>query len=47
MSIISCFRPLCTFPQDFIISLLDFIDLYKKNIKIEYEVKNAPGKVMP
>jgi len=32
---INAFPLLCTFPQDFLISLLDFRYLYKKNIKIE------------
>jgi hypothetical protein len=32
MSKISNIAPLSTFPQDFIISFLDFIRLYEKNI---------------
>jgi hypothetical protein len=42
MSNISKIPSLCTYPQDFIISLLDFRCLYEKNIKIR---KNALGKV--
>jgi len=42
MSNISNIPPLCTYPQDFIISLLDFSYLYEKNIKIR---KNAFRKV--
>jgi len=35
MRVFSGLRPICTFAQGFLISLLDFRRLYKKNIKIK------------
>ena len=43
MSEISNIALLSTFPQDFIISLLDFITLYEKNIdKIKITIGKGP-----